>query len=109
MAKSAILPGSSEPISPPRFRLYAALTVAAVRASAGVIFICAQANDMIVRMEVVGEEPGLKSVAITIARPASIIARAAGYFCEPMAYTEPGRRTGWTPACRSAAIEPGCV
>ena len=62
----------------PRPRLYAALMVAAVIASAGVIFICVQASDRIIGMEGVGEEPGLKSVASTTARPASIISRASG-------------------------------
>ena len=38
-----------------------------------VIFICVQASDITILMEVVGEEPGLKSVARTIASPASII------------------------------------
>ena len=52
--------------------------VAAVIASAGVIFICVHASDSIIGMEGVGDEPGLKSVASTTASPASIIARAFG-------------------------------
>ena len=50
--------------------------VAAVMASAGVIFICVQASERIMGMEGVGEEPGLKSVASTTARPTSIMSRA---------------------------------
>ena len=50
----------------------------AVIASAGDIFICVQASDKIIGIETVGDEPGLKSVAITTARPASIISRARG-------------------------------
>ena len=42
---------------------------AVVIASAGVIFICVQASDRIIGMDVVGEEPGLKSVASTAGRP----------------------------------------
>jgi cell division transport system permease protein len=56
----------------------AALTVAAVIASAGVIFICVHASDSTSGIEAVGDEPGLKSVASTTARPMSIICRAAG-------------------------------
>ena len=50
----------------------------AVIASAGVILICVEAMERIIGIEGVGEEPGLKSVAMTTASPASIIARAAG-------------------------------
>ena len=52
--------------------------VAAVIASAGIIFIWVQASERIIGIEGVGEEPGLKSVASTTASPASIITRAAG-------------------------------
>src|ERR1035441_5050816 len=101
MTKSAILPAARDPISPPRPRLQAALTVAAVIASAGVIFICVQASDSTIGIDVVGEEPGLKSVASTTAIPRSIIRRAAGYRVEPSVYTEAGSSTGCTPAARS--------
>ena len=39
--------------------------VDAVIASAGDIFICVQASDKTIGIETVGDEPGLKSVAIT--------------------------------------------
>src|ERR1044071_832842 len=94
MTKSARLPASREPISSPRPRLYAALMVAAQRLSAGVIFMCVEANDSTIGMEGVGDEPGLKSVARTTASPASIISRAPGNGEEPSAKTEPGKRTG---------------
>ena len=85
MAKFASLPGSSEPILSPRFRLYAALIVDAVIASAGDIFIWVQARERIIGILGVGEEPGLKSVAITTASPASIISLARGYDVDPNA------------------------
>jgi hypothetical protein len=54
------------------------LTVAAAIASAGDIFICVQARERTIGIDGVGEEPGLKSLASTTARPASIISRARG-------------------------------
>src|SRR5882672_2838987 len=68
----------SDRISSPRPRLYAALIVAAAPASAGDIFICAEASVRTNSIEGVGDDPGLKSVARTTANPASIIARASG-------------------------------
>src|SRR5262249_43485481 len=88
----------------PRLRLYAALIVDAVMASAGDIFICVQASDKIIGMLGVGDEPGLKSVASTTECPVSIISRARGYHLAPSAYTEPGSRTGCTFAFFNAAI-----
>jgi hypothetical protein len=61
------------------------LTVAAVIPSAGLIRICVTASESIIGIDALGEEPGLKSVAKTSASPASIIARASGYFFEPSA------------------------
>ena len=55
------------------------LIVAAVKLSAGDIFIWVHAKDKIIGIEVVGEDPGLKSVASITASPASIISRAFGY------------------------------
>ena len=52
--------------------------VDAAIASAGDIFICVHANESTIDMEGVGEEPGLKSVAMTRASPASIISLARG-------------------------------
>jgi len=74
----AIIFGSNDPILSPRFNEYAALIVAPVIASAGDIFICVQASDKTIGIDGVGDEPGLKSVASTTARPASIISRASG-------------------------------
>ncbi len=56
--------------------------VDAVIDSAGVIFICVAASESIIGIDGVGDEPGLKSVAMTIPRPAAIMARASGYFFE---------------------------
>ena len=42
-------------------------------ASAGLIRICVTASESIIGIDALGEEPGLKSVAKTTARPASII------------------------------------
>src|ERR1039457_1267873 len=77
MAKSANLSGSREPIWCPRRRLWAALMVTVVIASAGVIFICVAASESTMGMEAVGELPGLKSVASTTGRPRSIMRRGA--------------------------------
>ncbi len=52
--------------------------VAAVMASAGVIFMCVQASESTIGIDAVGDEPGLKSVASTTGRPSEIICRAAG-------------------------------
>jgi hypothetical protein len=65
--------------------LYAAFTVEAVIDSAGDILICVQASERTIGMLAVGDDPGLKSVASTIARPASIISRARGYRFDPSA------------------------
>ena len=61
-----------------KLRLYAAFKVDAVIASAGDIFICVHARDRTIGMLGVGDDPGLKSVASTIASPVSIISRARG-------------------------------
>jgi len=45
-------------------------------------------------IDAVGEDPGLKSDAITTARPASIMARAFGYSVRLNANTDAGKRTG---------------
>jgi len=68
--------------------------VAAVRAWAGERRISRQASESMKDMDGTGDEPGLKSVASTMARPASIILRAGGYCVRLSAKTEPGRRTG---------------
>jgi hypothetical protein len=47
--------------------------------------MCVEAMESTIVIDGVGDEPGLKSVASTTASPASIIARAAGYFFEPSA------------------------
>ena len=52
--------------------------MAAVMPSAGDNFMCVAAIESAIGMDGVGEEPGLKSVASTIAKPASIISRAGG-------------------------------
>ena len=56
--------------------------------------ICKQASESMNGMDGTGEEPGLKSVARTIARPASIILRAGGYWVRLRAKTEPGSKDG---------------
>src|SRR6267143_424959 len=92
----ASLPVSSEPILSPRFNECAALIVAAEIASADDIFICVHASEKTIGIDGVGDEPGLKSVASTTARPASIISRARGYDVDPSAYTDPGSKSGCT-------------
>src|SRR5207249_8584942 len=109
IAKFASLPTSNEPISSIRLKLAAALTVAAVTASVGLIRICVTASESIIGIDGLGDEPGLKSVATITASPASIMARASGYFFEPSAYTDPGRRTGWMLAFASALIPSAAV
>src|SRR5947199_9948445 len=100
----ASLPASSDPILSPRLKEYAALIVAAVIVCAGDIFIWVQASDRTIGIDGVGDEPGLKSVARTTARPASIISRARGYEVDPRAYIDPGNRTGCTVRELNAAI-----
>jgi hypothetical protein len=62
----------------PRPNEYAGLIVDAEIASAGNTFICVHASDKTIGMLAVGDDPGLKSVAITTARPVPIISRARG-------------------------------
>ncbi len=68
--------------------------VVAVIASAGVMRVCVEASDRTKGIDGVGDEPGLKSVARTTGKPASIIARAGANRCEPNVYTEAGSNTG---------------
>src|SRR5207237_3505042 len=92
----ASLPNSNEAISSPRFSEYAGLIVVAVTASAGDIFICVQASERTIGVDGVGDDPGLKSVASTTARPASIISRARGYELDPKRYIDLGNKTDCT-------------
>src|SRR5882757_10498980 len=104
MTKSARFHGSKEPTSCARLRLAAALMVEATIASAGNIRMYSAASAMMKGIEAVGDDPGLKSDAITGAKPASIIARAFGYSVRLSAKTDAGRRTGCTPADFNAAM-----
>src|ERR1700730_11390737 len=96
MTKSARFPDSRVPILEPRPKLCAALMVVAVIASAGDMCICVEARERTNGIDGEGDEPGLKSVAKTMARPASIIARAGAYRFEPSVYTDAGSKTGCT-------------
>src|SRR5215471_9949571 len=96
MTKSACLPVSNDPISAPLPKLYAALIVAALIASAGVIPIWVEASERTNGMDGVGDVPGLKSLASTTARPAAIMARAGGKHFDPKVYADAGNRTGCT-------------
>src|SRR5207248_10111795 len=91
----ANVPASNDPILSARLNEHAALIVLAQIASAGDIFICVQASESTIGIDGVDEVPGLKSLASTTARPASIIARARGLDPDPRAKAELCKITGY--------------
>ena len=78
--------------------------VTAVRASAGVILSKTQPRLTMRGSDMVGEEPGLKSVDRATGTPASI-SRLAGAGSSPRNNPVPGRRTAVVPASARASIQ----
>ena len=76
ITKSAALPTSMLPTVADMSSAAAPFSVAAVIASSGVMCICVQAMVIIIGIENDMHEPGLKSLAIATATPASMSFRA---------------------------------